>query len=193
VTKRVASGRPTIVARVLDGGSGVDPLSLVLAYRGVLVGASRYDAESGIALFPLPLSVELPRGPTRAIVTASDFQEAKNVNSVGDDVLPNTTFRPVLITGVAGPALTWVTPAQNECVARTAPLVVVASSTKRIRSVRFLVDGKQIDVDRKGAAGVYSASWATRLVPAGRHELTAIAVDVGGQTLAASRTARVCR
>jgi subtilisin family serine protease len=193
VTKRVASGRPTIVARVLDGGSGVDPLSLVLAYRGVLVGASRYDAESGIALFPLPLSVELPRGPTRAIVTASDFQEAKNVNSVGDDVLPNTAFRPVLITGVAGPALTWVTPAQNECVARTAPLVVVASSTKRIRSVRFLVDGKQIDVDRKGAAGVYSASWATRLVPAGRHELTAIAVDVGGQTLAASRTARVCR
>jgi minor extracellular serine protease Vpr len=194
VTKRVASGRPTVVARVLDPGSGVDPLSLVLAYRGVLVSAARYDAESGIAIFALPGSaVEIPRGPTRAVITASDFQEAKNVNTVGDDVLPNTAFRPVTITGVAGPALTWVTPAANECVARTAPLVVVASSTRRIRLVRFLVDGKQIDVDRRGAAGVYSSSWPTRLVPPGPHELTAIAVDAAGRTLSATRSARVCR
>jgi minor extracellular serine protease Vpr len=194
VTTRVASGRPTIVARVLDPGSGVDPLSLVLAYRGVLVGAARYDWESGIAIFPLPRSaVEIPRGPTRAVITASDFQEAKNVNTVGDDVLPNTAFRPVTITGVAGPALTWVTPAANQCVARTAPLVVVASSTRRIRLVRFLVDGKQIDVDRRGTAGVYSSFWATRLVPPGPHELTAIAVDSAGRTLSATRSARVCR
>jgi hypothetical protein len=194
VTKRVASGRPTIVARVLDSGSGVDPISLVLAYRGVLVGAVRYDADSGIAIFPLPVSAaKIPRGPTRAVITASDFQEAKNVNTVGDDILPNTAFRPVTITGVAGPALTWVTPAANECVARTAPLVVVASSTRRIRSVRFLVDGKQIDVDRRGTAGVYSASWPTRLVAAGRHDLTAIAVEAGGRALSSSLVARVCR
>src|SRR2546430_13544223 len=34
LTLRVAAGRPTIVARVLDAKSGVDPLSLTIAYNG---------------------------------------------------------------------------------------------------------------------------------------------------------------
>ena len=54
LTKRVAAGRPTIVARVVDKGAGVDPLSLVIAYRGALVGAALYDPVSGTAIFPLP-------------------------------------------------------------------------------------------------------------------------------------------
>jgi hypothetical protein len=194
LTKRVATGRPTIVARVLDKGSGVDPLSLVIAYRGVLVGAVLYDPESGLAIFPLPKQAEtIPKGRTRAILSASDNQEAKNVNSVGDDILPNTAFRPVAITGVPGPALTWVAPAENQCVGRTAGLVVVASSTKRVRSVRFFVDGKQIDVDRKGAADVFSGSWTTRFADPGRHVLSAVATDAAGRTLSATRHVRVCR
>jgi minor extracellular serine protease Vpr len=194
LTKRVASGRPTIVARVTDRGAGVDPLSLVIAYRGVLVGAVLYDPQSGIAVFPLPQQARtIPAGRTRAVITASDFQEAKNVNSVGDDILPNTAFRPVNITGVPGPALTWVAPAENQCVGETAGLVVVASSTKKIRAVRFLVDGKQIDVDWNGASDVFSGSWGTRLAPPGRHLLSAVATDSAGRTLTATRGVRVCR
>jgi hypothetical protein len=194
LTKRVAAGRPTIVARVLDRGAGVDPLSLVIAYRGVLVGAVLYDPESGVAIFPLPRQAStIPRGRTRAVVAASDFQEAKNVNSVGDDILPNTGFRAVSITGISGPTLTWVAPAANQCVGRTTGLIVVASSTKRIRSVRFFADGKQIDVDRRGAADVFSGSWTTRFAEPGRHMLSALATDAGGRTLSATRAVKVCR
>ena len=194
LTRRVAAGRPTIVARVLDNGSGVDPLSLVIAYRGVLVGAVEYDPVSGLAIFPLPQQAStIPTGRTRAVLSASDFQEAKNVNSVGDDILPNTTFRPVRITGVSGPALTWVSPAEHQCVGRTAGLIVVASSTRPVRSVRFFVDGKQIDVDRTGTADVFSGSWTTRFEEPGGHVLRAVARDAAGRTLSAARSVRVCR
>lgn len=194
LTKRVAAGRPTIVARVIDKGAGVDPLSLVIAYRGVLVGAVLYDPISGIAIFSLPQQASaIPKGSTHAVITASDYQESKNVNSVGDDILPNTAFRPVGITGVLGPALTWVSPAENQCVGKTAGLLVVASSTKRVRSVRFFVDGKQIDIDRQGASDLFSGSWTTRLASAGKHELRAVATDAGGHTLAATRHVKVCR
>ena len=194
LTKRVAVGRPTIVARVIDKGAGVDPLSLVIAYRGVLVGAVLYDPTSGIAIFPLPQqAAAIPKGSTRAILTASDYQESKNVNSVGADILPNTAFRWVGLTGVSGPALTWVSPAENQCVGKTAGLLVVASSTRRVRSVRFFVDGKQIGIDRKGASDLFSDSWTTRLAAAGRHELRAVETDAGGHTLAATRHVKVCR
>jgi len=194
VTKRVATGRPTIVARVLDRGAGVDPLSLVIAYRGVLVGAALYDPDSGVAIFPLPVQARtIPQGRTRAVLSASDYQEAKNVNSVADDILPNTAFRPVAITGVAGPALTWVAPAENQCVGQSAALIVVANSTKKVRTVRFFVDGKQIDIDRRGVADVFTGSWSTRLAEPGRHVLSATATDASGRTLSGTRRVRVCR
>jgi hypothetical protein len=194
LTKRVAAGRPTIVARVTDKGAGVDPLSLVIGYRGVLVGAVLYDPITGIAVFPLPQQAsKIPKGHTRAVISAADYQESKNVDSLGSDILPNTAFRSVGITGVSGPALTWVIPTENECVAKATALVVVASSSKRVRSVRFLVDGKQVQIDRTGAADVFSGLWATQVVPAGRHELRAVATDAGGRTFAATRHVKVCR
>jgi minor extracellular serine protease Vpr len=194
VTKRVTAGRPTIVARVIDDGAGVDPLSLVIAYRGVLVGAALYDPTSGSAIFPLPPQASaIPKGRTRAIISASDYQEPKNVNSVGDDILPNTSFRAVGITGVSGPAVTWVSPAENQCVGKTADLLVVASSTKRVRAVRFFVDGKRTDIDRNGTSDLFLGSWTTRAASAGRHQLRAVATDAGGRTFAASRHVRVCR
>ena len=59
--------------------------------------------------------------------------------------------------------------------------------------MRFLVDGKQIEIVRKSAADVFSGSWATRLVPAGKHELRAVATDAGGRTFGATRHVKVCR
>jgi minor extracellular serine protease Vpr len=194
LTARVAAGRPTIVARVRDAGAGVDPLSLTLAYRGVLVGASEYDPSTGLTLFPLPREArQFPVGTTQAVISAADYQEGKNINSVGDEILPNTAFEPVTIRGVSGPSLTWVLPAVDACVAKTAALVVTASSTRQIRSVRFFADGKQIDVDRGGADRVYTGSWGTRLVPAGPHVLRAVATDTAGRVAAAARKVRVCR
>jgi minor extracellular serine protease Vpr len=194
VTKRVAAGRPTLIARVLDAGSGVDPLSLTIAYRDVLVGAVLYDSVSGIAIFPLPAAARTIRtGTTRAVLAASDFQETKNLNAVGDSALPNTAFRPVTITGVAGPAVTWVTPAENECVSRTVGLIVVASSTKRVRSVRFFLDGKQIATDRRGTSDVFTGTWQARFAERGGHTLEALATDAAGRTLSATRHVRVCR
>jgi hypothetical protein len=153
-----------------------------------------YDPTTGIAVFPLPQQAsKIPKGRTPTVISAADYQESKNVNSLGSDILPNTAFRQVRITGVSGPALTWVTPAEDECVAQTTALVTVASSTKRVRSVRFLVDGKQIQTDRKGESDVFSGTWATRLVPAGKHALRAIATDAAGRTFAATRHVKVCR
>jgi minor extracellular serine protease Vpr len=194
VTTRVAQGRPTIVARVTDGGAGVDPLSLVIAYRGVLVGAALYDPASGIAIFPIPRAAATFRaGRTRAVLSAADFQEAKNVNGVGNNILPNTAFRSVSITGVAGPAVSWVSPPENACVEKAVALIVVASSTTRVRSVRFLVDDRQVAIDRSGASDVFTGTWQARLALRGPHVLTAIATDSAGQTFSATRKLRVCR
>jgi hypothetical protein len=194
LTKRVAAGRPTLVARVTDAGSGVDPLSLVIAYRGVLVGAVLYDPDSGTAIFPLPSEApRIPAGHTNAVLRASDFQEAKNVTSAGNEVLPNTAFRRVAITAVRGPAVTWVVPKPNQCVGARAGLLVVASSTRRISSVRFFADGKQIALDRKGATDVFGATWRTRGAGGGEHELRAAARDAAGRTSSSSRHVRVCR
>jgi hypothetical protein len=160
----------------------------------VLVGAALYDPASGTAIFPLPRqAARFPGGRTRAVLSASDFQESKNVNGVGDNILPNTAFRPVSITGVSGPAVTWVSPAENQCVSKTVALVVVAGSTKPVRSVRFLVDGKQVAVDRRGASDVYTGTWRPRFAPRGHHRLAAVATDSAGATFSATRTLRVCR
>jgi minor extracellular serine protease Vpr len=194
VTRRVAQGRPTIVARVTDAGAGVDPLSLVITYRGVLVGAALYDPGSGIAVFPIPKAAQrFGAGRTRAVLTASDFQEAKNVNGVGSNILPNTAFRSVSITGVSGPAVSWVSPPANACVEKTVALVVVASSTRRVRSVRFLVDGQRVAIDRTGTSDVFTGTWNASFALRGPHALTALATDAAGRTFSAARTLRVCR
>jgi minor extracellular serine protease Vpr len=195
LTTRVTAGRPTIVARVLDDKSGVDPLSLVIAYRHVLVGASLYDPFSGLAVFGLPRqAARIPKGKTRAIIEASDFQEGKNIESISNNLLPNTRFKNVSINGVSGPAVSWLTPQQNQCVTRhgTAGLTVEATSTAPIVAVRFSVDGRQIADDRRGGAGLFSVPWHVGGAKVGRHLLTALATDKHGKRLSAKRAVRVC-
>ena len=199
LTTRVSAGRPTLIARVVDGAfgepaSGVDPLSLVIGYRRVLVGAAVYDPLSGIAVFPLPREAPVLRsGRTRAVIAASDLQEAKNVNTSGPDPLPNTNARPATLTVVSGPTVTWVAPERNECAAQRTRLVVVAGSSTRVRSVRFLDGSQRIGTDARGAAGLFAVTWRTRGESRGRHALRAIVVDSQGREAEATRLVRICR
>jgi subtilisin family serine protease len=198
ITTRVAAGRPTLAVRVIDGlfrqESGVDPLSLAIGYRSVLVGAAAYDPFSGIAVFPLPAQApRLRGGTTRAVVIASDIQEAKNVASLSDEVLPNTSVVGIELEVVRGPAVTWLAPERRECVQGRARLVVTASSTAPVRSVRFFDGREQIAADRRGAAGLYVTDWNTRREARGRHLLRAVVTDARGRTAAAERVVRVCR
>jgi minor extracellular serine protease Vpr len=176
LTTRVAAGRPTIVVRVSDAGAGVDPLSLTLGYRKVLVGASDYDPDTGIAVLALPAAAPaLVAGTTPARLRVADFQETKNVNTSGSSIFPNTRFAAVRIRVVNGPAVTWI---RSTCT----QLVVAASSTKRIREVRF----EGVGVVRRGGLGLYSKRWHGK----GSRTIRAVVVDAAGRT--ASAPIHVC-
>jgi subtilisin family serine protease len=197
VSTRVSAGRPIIVARTIDGlftpESGVDPLELVIGYQGVLVGAAAYDPISGLALFPLPSQAPALKAGKRVILMlSSDYQEAKNTASLSENVLPNTSVAALRLNVVKGPAVTWLFPEVRECVAKRAPLVVTASSTAKVRSVRWFVDGHRIAVTRGGQASVYGTTWNRAGAKKGTHRLRSVVVDAMGRTAAARRTVRVC-
>jgi minor extracellular serine protease Vpr len=194
ITTRVSTGRPLIAARVLDSQSGIDPLSLVIAYNRVLVGAAAYDPIAGLALFPLP--AQAPRikvGKTDAAMEASDNQETKNVASIGNNVLPNTTFRTFTIHAVNGPAVSWLVPVAGSCVKGAVRLGVTATSTAPVRSVSFFDGDSLIKRVTRGPASLYVADWRTAGKPMGRHMLRATAVDGKGRRFTAARALRVCR
>ncbi len=189
LTTTVTAGRPALVAQVVDAQSGVDPLSLVLAYRRILLGASAYDPVSGLALFSIPADAPtLPKGRTAATVVASDFQETKNVSTFGDNVMPNTAYRDVRIRAVARPTVTWLTPDAGRCVRGTTDLAVAAGAPAKVREVRFFDGGKRIGVVRKGST-IYSLAW--KATGAGRHVLRAVVEDVKGRTASSTRRVRV--
>jgi hypothetical protein len=193
LTARVSAGRPTIALRVLDLGAGVDPFSLVIGYANVLVGAVAYDPATGIALFPLPETAPVLRAGKRQLAaSAADFQEAKNVDSIGDELLPNTAFASGNITVVAGPTVTWLAPEPRECAEARTPLLVLAGSNTTVRSVRFFQGRKLVATVRRGTAGLYSATWRRGAAAKGRHTLRAVVTDARGRTATAERVVRVC-
>jgi len=193
LTGRVSAGRPTIALRVVDLGSGVDPYSLVIGYGQTLIGAAVYDPVSGIALFPIPNEApQLRAGKRQVQASAADFQESKNVDSVGDELLPNTAFAGGPITVVNGPTISWITPEIRECATPTTPLTALAGSTATIRSVRFLDGNKPITTVRRGTAGLYGATWRRGGAAKGRHTLRAIVTDAKGRHAEAQRVVRVC-
>ena len=194
ITRRVSAGRPTIALRIVDSGAGVDPYSLVIGYGRALVGAAAYDPSSGIALYPLPRQAPALKAGKRTInASAADFQEAKNVDSVGDELLPNTAYAGGPISVVAGPTVTWLAPEIKECVARQTPLTVLASSTAAVRSVRFLDSRKPIATVKRGSVGLYSAVWKRGGAAKGEHTLRAIVTDAKGRKAEAQRVVRVCK
>ena len=196
LTTRVAAGRPTLAARVTDAQSGVDPLSLVIGYNQVLVAASAYDQDSGVAVFGLPQAAPaLPASSktTAATIIASDFQEAKNVNTIGNDIEPNTRYQAVKVKVVAAPTVTWIFPQANTCARGTARLLVIGSSTKVMRSVEFKDANKRIALKKTNVAGLFAVNWKVGKLRKGKHALSATLRDAAGRKATARRTVRVCK
>jgi len=191
LTRTVSSGRPTIVVRTLDRQSGVDPYSLVLGYRGVLVAAAAYDPLSGIAVFPLPRAAPaLRRGRLPVRFSSSDFQEAKNIDTTGPNLLPNTRTLATGLHVVHGPALSWLLPTSGACVAAHASLLVSASAPAGIERVRFLLDGRRLTNGKRGPVQL----WSGRLgaLRKGRHVLEALAVSGGGRRVESRVRVHTC-
>jgi hypothetical protein len=197
ITTRLSAGRPTIVARATDAQSGVDPLSLVLSYNSnVLVGASAYDPATGLVLFALPSNapkITAAKKKKSVVVSASDNQEAKNVNTIGANVLPNTNYRGAKIAVVNKPTVTWLVPSRNQCLRSTTRLVVVAGSTKTLKTVAFRADAKKLGSMKADSAGIAFADWKAKQAKKGKHVLRATVRDAAGRTVTAVRRVRVCK
>jgi len=194
LTTTVAAGRPTLVVHATDSQSGVDPFSLVIAYNKILLGASAYDPTVGVALFAIPANAPALKGKTKATVSASDFEEAKNVNTIGTNILPNTQYDNTTIKAIDGPAITWVAPFANSCIVKPQRLLVVASSTKKVKSVAFFVDGKKVGTATTGTTDLFHYDWPAKSAAKGTHTISATMTDAGGRTASTgSRSIRVCK
>ena len=198
VTTELSAGRPTIVARATDAQSGVDPFSLVLQYNGnVLLGASAYDPVSGLVLFGMPSNAPKLTAAAKKktiIVNASDNQESKNVNTIGQNVLPNTTDRTTKVRVVDKPTVTWLVPSSGSCLNTTTRLVVVAGSTKKLENVVFDADTKKLASKKADATtGLAFVDWKAKQAGKGKHVLRATVRDASGRTATAIRRVRVCK
>jgi subtilisin family serine protease len=192
LTKVVSPGRPLLAGIVSDRGAGVDPLSLVLAYKNTLNLAALYDPVTGLVLWALDGAPRIGVGKTPMTIVASDYQESKNIDQAGN-LLPNSVFRSFRLRAVARPSVTWLLPRPRACVARIEPLFVNAGSSRGVRSVRFLDGKKSIATVKHGIETLYQTPWRTAKAHRGRHVLRAIVTDLRGRTAAASRVVRVCR
>jgi hypothetical protein len=198
LTRRLSSGRPTVVAKITDAKSGVDPMSLQLFFgpstRQSTVGATTWDPETGIAAFSVPReALPLEPGTQFMRVVASDFQESKNINTDSDSPLPNTRFAGLRAEAVNRPTITWVTPEKGRCLAARQKLVAVANDNVQISSVGFFDGSRQIGRVRRNVAGLYEMTWRTGGKRKGAHTLNAVVSDVRGREAEASQTVRICR
>jgi minor extracellular serine protease Vpr len=197
LTRTISSGRPTIVAKVTDAKSGVDPHALQLFFgpsaRGQSVGATTFDPATGIAAFSIPREAQtLTAGPQFMQLVASDFQEAKNINTDSNSPLPNTRFQGLRAVAVNRPTITWITPDEGRCLVARQKLLVVANDTVPISSVGFFDGNRQIGRVRKNVAGLYEMTWRTSGKRKGAHALTATVSDIRGREAEATRTVRIC-
>jgi hypothetical protein len=190
LTTRVSAGRPTLVVRTLDTQSGVDPYSLTIGYQGVLVAAAAYDPSTGIALFPLPENAPALRvGAASTGMISSDYQEAKNVDTVGPSIMPNTRTGSAMLHVVTGAAVDWLVPRVGVCGPVRQSLVVAASAPGKVSSVRFTIDGKRSARAHEIDPGVWTV---TVSLSRGKHSVVATAVGATHTTASRARTVRVC-
>jgi subtilisin family serine protease len=198
VTRSLSSGRPTVVAKVADAKSGVDPHALQLFFgpstRRTSVGATLFDRQTGIAVFSIPRTAfPLDVGTQFMQIVASDYQEGKNINTESDSPLPNTRFFGFRAEAVPRPTITWVTPQRGRCAAARQKLLVVANDNVQISSVGFFDGRREIGRVQKNVAGLYQMTWRTSGKRKGPHVLTAVVSDVRGREAEAAQTVRICR
>jgi hypothetical protein len=105
--------------------------------------------------------------------------------------MPNTRSTTTRIHIVSGTVVDWILPSTGTCVGKRVMLGVAASSTRQVKSVRFLLDGKQIATAHR-TNGIWRATVSTAKTPAGRHTLTAVAASAKGPATSARRIVRVC-
>jgi minor extracellular serine protease Vpr len=193
LTTRVSTGRPTIALRTLDSQSGVDPASLTIGYRGVLVGASSYDPASGVATFALPTGAPaLARGTRTLRFVSSDYEEAKNVDTSGTAIMPNTRTGSAKLRVVSGPAVDWLAPSGSACLAGAQQLLLAASSPSGVKGVSVRLDGRRLAAATRRGDGTWTARWRAGRARKGAHVLTAIARDRSGRTASAKLRVRRC-
>ncbi len=198
LTRQLSTGRPTVVARITDAKSGVDPHSLQLffgpASSRTSVGATLWDPETGIAAFSIPREATPLQPATQFMqVLASDYQESKNINTESGTPLPNTRFAGLRAEAVNRPTITWITPERGRCLATRQKLLVVANDRAPISSVGFFDGSRQIGRIRRNVAGLYQMTWRTRGKRRGAHTLTAVVSDVRGREAEATQTVRICK
>jgi hypothetical protein len=191
LTKRVPTGRPVLAAIATDRGAGVDPLSLVIGYRQTLVLAALYDPSSGLVVWLLDGAPKIKRGTTALTAIASDYQESKNVDQAGENILPNTAFRRLRLRGVTGPTVTWLLPVSGRCVTRTTALVVAGGASRGVRSVAFFAGRRRLAKRHGSPLGLYATTW--RKASRGRHLLRVVLTDRRGRRAQARQIVRVCR
>jgi hypothetical protein len=181
LTTRVSAGRPTIAVQTRDLQSGVDPYSLVIGYHHVLVAPAAYDPISGLAIFPLPRQAPALRsGRLRMLFLSSDYQEAKNINTTGSNILPNTRTVARRLRVVHGPVGDWLFPSGGACVVRHGSLLVTADAPSGVKRVRFLLDGRALANGRHGPADLWNGK--LRKVSKGKHHLVVVVVARNGRT-----------
>jgi hypothetical protein len=196
LTRRVSAGRPTVVARITDAKSGVDPFSLLLLFgSGFESSAASFDPATGIAAFAIPREApQLSSGPAFMRIVASDFQETKNISDTESaSPMPNTRIFGIRLEVVNRPTVAWITPDQGACLAARQRLTVVANDNVSISSVGFFDGNRQIGRVRKSAGGFYGMTWGTTGKRRGPHVLTAIVSDVRGREAEAALPVRICR
>ena len=194
ITSRVAAGRPTIALRVLDLGAGVDPYSLVIGYGRALIGAAGVRPRQRDRALPAAdggagaegreaaaerLRRRLPGGEERRLRRR---RAAARTPPSPPATSPSSTARP---SPGSRPRRTSARAAQT-------PLVVLASSTAALRSVRFFDGRKLLATDKQGGAGLFSAVWRRGGAAKGKHTLRAIVTDAKGRKAEAQRVVRVC-
>jgi hypothetical protein len=182
-----------LAAIVTDRNAGVDPLSLVVGYKRTLLLAALYDPVSGLALWPLGGAPRIGVGRTPLIAVGSDYQESKNLDQAGANILPNTAFQSLRLRAVAGPTVTWLLPKALGCASKRAGLFVAAGSSRGVRSVQFFDGRRRVSRQRRGIEGLYAAQWKTGKAHRGRHLLRAVVTDRRGARATALRVVRVCR
>jgi hypothetical protein len=192
LTKTVTAGRPTIVVKTLDRQSGVDPYGIVIGYGNALVAPAEYDPISGIAIIPLPNAAPLLRAGRRQVLFASsDFQESKNVDTMGKNLLPNTRISASRLHVVKKPTESWLLPSSGTCVRKGDSLLVTAGAPDGVKRLRFLLDGKKIAKAVRGPVHLWDGTLGK--LRKGRHVISAVAVSRRGHRVTARMRVRTCR